>query len=210
MWLGAAFQHVLHRGPGLGAPLLLLHGSGLDERAMMGFARAVAPDGIWIAPRGQVPVGDGHAFFRRHPDRSLDLEDLDLRAHHLCDFIAEARTRYRLPGPPILAGFSNGAIMAAALVALRPDLSHGAILMRPLAPRPDRAFPRLDGYPVLILSGARDERRDPQDGAVLERQLRAAGAAVTACVLPTGHGETTADRMLAADWLARHGAANAA
>ena len=62
------FQHLFRRGSADGGPpLLLLHGSGMDEQAMTGFAAAVAPDTIWIAPRGQVPVGNGWAFFCRHP-----------------------------------------------------------------------------------------------------------------------------------------------
>lgn len=199
------FQHLFRRGAAEAPPLLLLHGSGMDEQPMTGFAAAVAPEATWIAPRGQVPVGGGWAFFRRHPDRTLDTGDLALRAGHLGGFVAEAVMRHGLARPPVLAGFSNGAIMAAALLALRPGLAAGAILMRPKPPWPEQAFPRLDGLPVLILAGARDERRDPEDAPVLARQLTAAGAAVTACLLPTGHGETQADRVFAADWLARFG-----
>ncbi|WP_026869064.1 alpha/beta hydrolase [Inquilinus limosus] len=197
------FQHLFRRGAAETPPLLLLHGSGLDERVMTGFAAAVAPDATWIAPRGQVSVGEGWAFFRRHPDRTLDTEDLALRADQLCGFIAELVMRHGLGRPPVLAGFSNGAIMAAALLTLRPGLAAGAILMRPKPPWPERAFPRLDGLPVLILAGERDKRRDREDAPVLARQLSEAGAAVTACLLPAGHGETEADRIFAADWLAR-------
>lgn len=154
-----------------------------------------------------MPVGGGWAFFRRHPDRTLDTEDLALRAGHLGGFAAEAVMRHGLARPPILAGFSNGAIMAAALLALRPGLAAGAILMRPKPPWPERDFPRLDGLPVLILASERDERRDPEDAPVLARQLTAAGAAVTAYLLPAGHGETQADRIFATDWLARFGQA---
>ncbi|MFE0754523.1 hypothetical protein ACFW16_11255 [Inquilinus sp. NPDC058860] len=90
------FQHLFRRGAAEAPPLLLLHGSEMDEQAMTGFAAAVAPDTTWIAPRGQVPVGDGWAFFRRHPDRTLDTGDLALRAGHLGGFVAEAVMRHGL------------------------------------------------------------------------------------------------------------------
>lgn len=65
--------------------------------------------------------------------------------------------------------------------------------MRPLSPYPDRSFTRLDGYPVLLVSGEADARRDPRDGASLAKQLTTAGATTTLVVLPVGHVLTTAD-----------------
>lgn len=56
-----------------------------------------------------------------------------------------------------------------------------------------QALPRLGGYPVLLVSGEDDARRDPSDGPSLDRLLTAAGA-TTLVVLPAGHGLTCADR----------------
>ena len=118
--------------------------------------------------------------------------------------VREARRRVG-PGRPLhLVGFSNGAVMAAAALLAAPALSSGAVLLRPLSPRPGEQFPALPGYPVLLLGGAADARRHPSDTPVLAEQFRQAGAHVAAQVLPLGHGldEAGEDVRLTRDWLA--------
>jgi phospholipase/carboxylesterase len=89
---------------------------------------------------------------------------------------------------PVLVGYSNGAILAAAAALQAPGLSSGAVLLRPLSPREKARFPPLRGYPVLLLGGTSDDRRDPAD---------------TPHLLPTGHAlETGLDHRLAREWLA--------
>ena len=83
----------------------------------------------------------------------------------LADIIGAASTQYRLPTAPIAVGFSNGAIMAAALLLTRPGLLAGAILFRPLSPFRDELPARLNGTPILIIDGEKDSRRSPGDGA---------------------------------------------
>jgi len=197
--------HVVRSGgstPGL-APVVLLHGSGASEGALAGFGHRVAPGRGRILVRGRMPWEDGYAFFRRNPDRTLDRADLAARCAELCDLLRHlAASGGR---PPLLVGFSNGAIMAAAALLAAPALSSGAVLLRPLTPRPGERFPALDGYPVLLLGGATDARRHPADFPTLAGQFRQAGARVAARVLPTGHGldEAGADGRLTRAWLAR-------
>ena len=69
--IDSPFRHESRRGLAGGAPLMLLHGG------------------------GQVRIDGGHAFFRRHPDRTLDRADLAAWARELCGFIAEAIGRSR-------------------------------------------------------------------------------------------------------------------
>ena len=83
-----------------------------------------------LAVRGGIPFDGGFAFFHRLPDRSIDEADIASRAVILADFIGAASTQYRLSRAPIAIGFSNGAIMAAALLLTRPGLLAGAILCR--------------------------------------------------------------------------------
>jgi phospholipase/carboxylesterase len=105
--------------------------------------------------------------------------------------------------PPIAIGFSNGAIMVAALLLTRPSLLAGAILFRPLSPFRDDPPAHLDSKPVLIIDGEKDSRRSPGDGARLAERLRRAGAAVSHHVLPVGHSITYMDRQIAQEWLKR-------
>lgn len=180
-------------------PVVLLHGSGQDENSLLAFARISCPGRTLVAVRGRIPWEGGYAFFRRMPDRSLDLADLALGAAAIAHLLDRLRARSRQR--PILLGYSNGAIAAAASAAQDPHLSAGAILLRPLSPSPERALPRLDGYPVLLVSGKNDARRDSSDGSSLEAQLMTAGAKTTLVELPVGHGLTSADEATTATWL---------
>lgn len=159
----------------------------------------------YMSLRGGVEWEDGFAFFRRNPDRSLDYSDLDQQTHLLCYFIAEVIERGILKQPPILLGFSNGAIMAASILRARPQLASGAILMRPLSPAPEASFPSMTGLPVLIMAGEHDRRREPGDGLLINRQFENCHADVSMQVLPTGHGLHQSEAGLIRDWLIRKG-----
>ncbi len=184
------------------APVVLLHGSGGSEASLAGFGRQVAGGRACLFVRGRVPWEDGYAFFRRNPDRTLDQADLAARCAEFCDLLRHPdATGGR---PPVLVGYSNGAILAAAALLAAPALSSGAVLLRPLSPRPGAPFPALDGTPVLLLGGAADARRHPSDTPALAEQFRQAGADTVARVLPLGHGldEAGEDARLTRDWLA--------
>lgn len=182
-----------------GSPhVVLLHGSGQDENTLLAFARTACPGCTLTAIRGRIPWENGYAFFRRKPDRTLDEADLlDAAAavQRLLGGLQEAGSP-----PPLLLGYSNGAIAAAAAVLGDRRLSAGAILLRPLSPYPNHSFTGLDGYPVLLVSGEQDVRRDPRDGPSLAKQLKTAGATTTLVVLPIGHALTTADENAVSTW----------
>jgi phospholipase/carboxylesterase len=91
----------------------------------------------------------------------LDEADIAARAEILADFIEATCRHHSLARAPIAVRFSNGAIMAAALLLTRPGLLGGAILLKPLSPFVDDLPNRLDGTPVLIIDGEKDTRRSP-------------------------------------------------
>ena len=148
-----------------------------------------------------VAIEEGYAFFHRFPDRRVDEADLAARAPVLAGFIDASCARYTFAGRPVAIGFSNGAIMAAALVLAHPGLLAGAILFRPLSPFARDLPRRPDGTPVLIIDGEEDSRRLPGDGVRLAERLARAGASVTHHVLPVGHSLTAEDTRIAREWL---------
>ena len=205
----AGFHYKLHvpAGSPAGSPdcaVVLLHGSGRTEDDLASFGRSVFPNGILYAPRGIVPWENGFAFFRRKPDRQLDIDDLKLQAAGLCRFLEFVfqQTGQR----PFLAGYSNGAIIAAETICQDRHLSRGAILLRPLSPRHGEHFPTLTGYPALLLAGAHDERRHRNDAPHLAHQLENAGAEVVLETIDTGHGwaADATDERLSRQWLLQH------
>jgi len=183
-------------------PLLLLHGSGGTEQDMVPLAAELVPRSMAVAPRGAVPWEHGFAFFRRFEDRSIDERDLLVRAGRLAEDIVQIGVDCRFPKPPIAVGFSNGAIMAAALIMLDPRLLSGAVLFRPLSPFAADLDTRIRKTPVLIIDGRDDERRLPGDGARLALRMARMGADATHHVLPAGHSLVADDLRLAREWLA--------
>ena len=107
------------------APLVLLHGSGGNERDLVPLAEELAPGSPILSVRGTVGIDGGFAFFHRHLGRTIDEADITARTPVLAGFIEAASTRHRFTRAPVAVGFSNGAIMAAALLLTRPSLLAG-------------------------------------------------------------------------------------
>ncbi|RHZ94507.1 alpha/beta hydrolase [Cereibacter sphaeroides] len=182
-------------------PLLLLHGTGGDESDLVPLGRAVAPGAALLSPRGAVLEQGRPRFFRRLAEGVFDEADVERRAHDLADFVVQAQARYGLAAPVAL-GFSNGANVAAALLWLRPEVLAGAVLLRPMVPLARPPSGRLEGRPVLILSGSADPIVPAENAARLAERLTEAGAALTRRTLPAGHGLTQRDLDLTTEWLA--------
>jgi len=201
--LDTDFIHVFEPGSDLArAPLLLLHGTGGDERDLLSLGRTVAPGASLLSPRGKVLEGSAPRFFRRLAEGVFDEADLKRRTDELAEFVLAARKRYGLPAP-IALGFSNGANIAAALLLQRPDVLAGAALLRAMVPFAEPPRADIAGKPVLILSGALDPIVPKANAEALARQLGESGAAVEHRVLPAGHGLGQPDINLLGDWLAQ-------
>jgi phospholipase/carboxylesterase len=194
------YQFIPETGTGH-PPLLLLHGSGGSEADMAPLATKLLPGAMAVAVRGAVPWEGGFAFFRRFEDRSIDERDVLAQAGLLADSVAQIGSAQGFARPPVAVGFSNGAIMAAALIMLHPGLLTGAVLFRPLSPLATDPDTRLPQTPVLIIDGSDDPRRSPGDGARLARRLARMGANVTHHLLRTGHSLVADDLSLASEWL---------
>lgn len=198
------FLHVFERGDDTRRPVVLLHGSGGDERDLLAFGRAVGRGSFLVAPRGRVPWENGWILCPRRPDRGFDPDELADAAEALGRFVAAILSRHALALSPVLLGFSNGAVVATEMLCRRPEAYAGAALLRPVPPRPDEDLPPLPDLPVLLLAGADDRRREPTDAEALATQLAAAGARVDLRVLDGDHGfdPTGSDADLTREWIA--------
>jgi phospholipase/carboxylesterase len=185
-------------------PLLLLHGTGGDENDLVPLAAQLSPGSALLSPRGKVTENGMPRFFRRLAEGVFDLADLKVRTAELADFIAAARKIYDIDAP-VAVGFSNGANIAAALLLTRPQLLHGAVLLRAMLPFEPEPLPDLAGKPVLLLSGSNDTMISAAGRERLAAVLQAAGADLVYKVLPTGHNLTQNDLNLAAQWLKEFG-----
>src|SRR5690348_1673375 len=92
----------------------------------MPLASELTPKAARLGIRGTVAIEDGYAVFQRFPDRRVDEADIGARAPALAEFIGASCARHSFARRPIAIGFSNGAIMAAALLLACPGLLAGA------------------------------------------------------------------------------------
>src|SRR5438034_837430 len=109
--------------------LLLLHGTGGNERDLIPLGRELDPSASLLSPRGKVLENGMPRFFRRLAEGVFDLEDLKKRTNELADFAAASAQHYGFAADKVVAvGYSNGANIAASILLLRPGLSNAAML----------------------------------------------------------------------------------
>lgn len=173
---------------GSGRVLLLLHGTGGDEHALVPLAQALAPDLGVLSPRGQVLERGMPRFFRRLADGVFDQDDLRRRTEALGDFLAAAGQRYVFdPARVVAVGFSNGANIATSLLLRRPGLLRSAVLLHPMLPFEPQRLPGLRGTRALIGAGRRDPLVPVSSTERLAHLLRAGGADVRVAWHDGGH-----------------------
>ena len=194
--------HVWRPAPGATRTLLLLHGTGGDERDLLPLARMLDPSAHVLSPRGNVLENGAPRFFRRHGPGLLDLEDLDRRTRDLAAFVEDAGRAYGFaPASVVAVGFSNGANVAAAMLFETPHALGDAVLVRAMLPYRPKAPPDVRGKRVLLLAGERDPYSRREVTEELAAVLREGGARVEARYADAGHEMTQADVDAARAWL---------
>lgn len=182
--------------------LLLLHGTGGNERDLIPFGEELDPHASLLSPRGKVLENGMPRFFRRLAEGVFDLEDLKKRTHELADFVTSASQHYKIDNKQIVAvGYSNGANVATSMLLLRPEILSAAILFRAMVPLVPDATPDLSATRVVISEGDHDPIVSAAEAGRLAGLLRNAGADVTIRFFQAGHELTSADLDLAREWL---------
>lgn len=201
-----AWPHLYAPGRGDAPVLLMLHGTGSNERDIASLAGALDEDAGILAPRGRVQEHGMLRWFRRHAEGVFDVDDVIDRSRELAGFISAAREHYGLGARRIIAaGFSNGANIALATVILHPGVLDRAIAFSGMYPLGERTGPAaLAGSQILALNGEADAMAPPASVSRLVEELKRRGATVEQVLRPGGHGIEPGDLEAARDWLARN------
>jgi phospholipase/carboxylesterase len=182
--------------------LLLLHGTGGNERDLIPLGREIDPTAAFLSPRGKVLENGMPRFFRRFAEGIFDEEDLKRRTHELADFVGAAAKHYEFAAEQVIAvGYSNGANIAASLLLLRPETLRTAILFRAMVPLVPEKLPDLSLLRVWIGAGNQDPIIPTSETQRLVELLRGAGADVTIHFFDAGHNLTNNEIEIARDWL---------
>ncbi len=182
--------------------LLLLHGTGGNERDFIPLGRELDPNAALLSSRGKILENGMPRFFRRLAEGVFDTEDLKKRTNELADFVASAAKYYKLAADQIVAvGYSNGANIAAAMLLLRPEILRAAILFRAMVPLVPDNLPDLSSVRVWIGAGDQDPIVPASEAQRLAKLFRDASADVTIRFANASHALTEADVKTARDWL---------
>jgi predicted esterase len=182
--------------------LLLLHGTGGNERDFIPVGRELDPNASLLSPRGKILESGMPRFFRRLAEGVFDLEDLKTRTNELADFVAAAVRHYKLAADDIVGvGYSNGANIAASMLLLRPEIIRSAILFRAMVPLIPDNLPHLSSVRVWIGAGDQDPVIPALETQRLVELLRHAGADVTIRFFNASHSLTSGELETAGQWL---------
>ena len=187
------------------ATLLLLHGTGGDERDLLPLAARFGPGLNVLSVRGNVQEGGMPRFFRRLGMGVFDEPDVIFRTHELADFLAKVAVQEGFDPARLLAvGYSNGANIAGSLLMLYPGLLAGAVLWRPMQPLVQEvpAFTTPRPVPVFFAPGSHDPTVRPTATDAFAALLTRAGYQLTRHDAPAGHNLTQPDLDGAVAWLA--------
>jgi phospholipase/carboxylesterase len=190
-----------------GVTVLLLHGTGGDERDLLPLAQGFGPGVNVLSARGNVSEGGMPRFFRRLGMGVFDEDDVRFRTHELAAFIEQASQKEGFDATQVVAvGYSNGANIAGSLLLLYPELLAGAVLWRPMQPL-TKEVPKVSTTrrtPVFFNPGSRDPTVDPAATERYAALLSAAGFQLTRQDTPTGHSLTQADVDGGIAWFRQH------
>lgn len=187
--------------------LLLLHGTGGDERDLLPIAKEFGNDFNILSLRGNVSENGMPRFFKRLGMGIFDEQDLTFRTHEMVDFIKSLAEKEGFDSTKIIAlGYSNGANIAGSTLVLYPDFLAGAILYRPMQPFKSikEDVKSTTHTPVFMSNGMVDPTVKQADTVRYISILKDAGFDVANYNLSTGHNLTREDLLLSVDWYKRH------
>jgi phospholipase/carboxylesterase len=171
-----------------GSPLLLLHGTGGDERDLLPLRDHLSPGGAVLSVRGTVLENGMPRFFRRLREGVFDEDDLRRRADELAEFVVTASATYGIEDRSLVAvGFSNGANMASAMLLRHPGLLAAAVLLAGMVPYAEPPDVDLARTLVIISNGDRDPMISAEMTRRLVGQLRERAADVVELPHSGGH-----------------------
>ena len=174
--------------------LLLIHGFTGDENSMWVFAPGLPTDYWIVAPRAPYAAELGGYSWRQHQSLDSDwpnFQDLQSEVQALTQLIeAYQRSIGRVADGLDTIGFSQGAALSSLLAFTYPDRIHRLGMLAGFVPvgiETLAASRPLEGKPVFVAHGTKDERVPIEQARHSIQILEQAGAKVTYCEDEVGH-----------------------
>lgn len=182
--------------------LILLHGTGGDERSLLDIGRFLMSDSNILSIKGNVDENGMTRFFKRKAFGIFDEEDLVFRTQELYDFLKESAQKYNFNLQEAIGyGYSNGANILGNMLIQIPNSIKTAILAHPMVPRRGIDLPDLQGVRVMITAGENDPIAPMSESRELERMLLHAGATVSMYLGQKEHSISREELQVVKNWL---------
>jgi phospholipase/carboxylesterase len=199
-------KHIFKQGRNRELPtLLLLHGTGGDERDLLPLADMISPDASVLSVKGNVDENGMARYFARLREGVFDEEDLLFRTKELNDFIDESARSYGFDRDNVVAvGYSNGANIAGSLMYHHENALKGSILFHAMVPRRGVELPDLSNVAVYIGAGKRDPLIPMDQTQELSKNLKGANATVSEFWTEGGHELRREEVDAAKEWFEKN------
>lgn len=157
--------------------MILLHGTGGDEKDLIPLAKYINSDVSLLSFRGKVVENGHNRFFKRVSPGIYDLDSFKKETKDLKESIIKYTNEYKIKlDDCTIVGFSNGANIAQGLIKEYPELIKNYILLSPDYIEPDTIFKDLKDYNIFISTSKDDPMIDYNNVINLIKDLRKGGA----------------------------------
>lgn len=180
-------HHVIHKGTSKDV-MILLHGTGGNERDLIQLSNYISKEATKIGIRGRILESGMPRYFKRLSPGIFDLENLVEETHWLHQTMIELLNKYDLTQHHIhVLGYSNGANIASSINFHYPSLFKTSILFHPMKPFEQFDYPDLKNQHIWIGAGKNDPIVPQQQTIDLANIYQQHGAEVEVFWSHSGH-----------------------
>lgn len=196
--------HYYKEGKPEGKKLLLLHGTGGDERSLVEIAEVLDEDSTILSFRGTVSEGGMNRFFKRKDVGVYDYESLEAETDRLYEAIKKVSVQENVPlSDWIIVGYSNGANIAAHLLLEREtELRQGIFLHVTTLFRHTQTFSLAD-KDIFASFSVNDPIVSQEEFDEFVESFTSRGGKVTVAKSASGHQISQEEFTAAYQWLHR-------
>ncbi|UXN02672.1 alpha/beta hydrolase [Bartonella sp. HY406] len=184
-----------------GDVVVLMHGSGGNEKSLMPFARSIWPRATLVGIRGRVVQKGQRRWYTKITATRFDQKDVSREAEAFVSFLTKLADENELDiSRSTFIGYSNGANLLAVVLLQQPDLVRRAVLMRSMPVLDTMPRANLHKTSILTLSGQKDRLYSPF-APVLSSLLKNNGAKVESHMIAADHMIGELDKKQITAWL---------
>ncbi|KRM43152.1 alpha/beta hydrolase [Amylolactobacillus amylophilus] len=188
-----------------GHPILMLHGTGGNEKDLVPIARLINAKATLIGIRGRLVENGQTRYFNHTASGGFDLESLSSETDWLLEQVDLLAKEHGFDVTKLtVIGYSNGANVAIYSMLEKYVQFRNAILFHPMALKESPKIPRLPENKVWLSHGDRDPIVSADNFEFLVGEINAAGMDYTIFNHQQSHNINRDEMVAAKQWYDEH------